>query len=331
MTIIRTRPVTQCIACGSTESSVAYQGLKDRLYAVSGDWSILQCARPQCGLLWLGAMPIAEDIHIAYEQYFTHADEQGQRQKASRWQSLQMKALRWLLNLGSRKHDRQRSAQAYLPRPEAGASLLEIGCGSGDKLAALRQFGWTVYGYELDPKAASHAASKHGIQMFQGELAGIPAQGLKFDAILMNHVFEHLLEPAEVLAVCRNLLRPGGRLVIVTPNARSAGHRQFGAAWLGLDPPRHTYIWSPDCLAAFVGVRGFSIVENFTSKANDDVFLMHSQSIQESGRAEISILPPVAIELKARYREAAAFFASPFAGDLAEECILIAISKADPA
>jgi len=48
------------------------------------------------------------------------------------------------------------------------------------------------------------------------------------------------------------VLRPGGRLVIYTPNAESLGHQWFGKDWRGLEPPRHPFVFSPQSLRAML-------------------------------------------------------------------------------
>ena len=44
---------------------------------------------------------------------------------------------------------------------------------------------------------------------------------------------------------CRRILKPQGKLVVVTPNLASQGHHAFREAWVHLDPPRHLYLFSP--------------------------------------------------------------------------------------
>ena len=58
-----------------------------------------------------------------------------------------------------------------------------------------------------------------------------------FDAVTMSHVIEHVPDPVAFLDKCRRVLRPGGRLVLSTPNVRSLGHKRFRQSWRGLEPP----------------------------------------------------------------------------------------------
>jgi SAM-dependent methyltransferase len=74
-------------------------------------------------------------------------------------------------------------------------------------------------------------------------------------------VIEHLRDPAEALAECRRLLRPGGRLALATPNAASRGSRRFGARWRGFEPPRHLQVYEPRSLRTLCERAGFAVTE----------------------------------------------------------------------
>ena len=89
------------------------------------------------------------------------------------------------------------------------------------------------------------------------EHAGLP-QG-SFQAISMVHVIEHLIDPAATLKTLHDLLAPGGRLLVVTPNVASLGHAIFGESWRELDPPRHLYLFSQESLIKTVETAGFRV------------------------------------------------------------------------
>jgi len=115
-------------------------------------------------------------------------------------------------------------------------------------LARLSGLGWSVSGVEPDREAAGVAAGAADCVVFPGDLlsAGFAADSL--DAVISRHVIEHLRNPVEVLRECWRILKPGGELVVVTPNALGLGHRHFRQHWFGLDPPRHLRVFTPDSL-----------------------------------------------------------------------------------
>jgi 2-polyprenyl-3-methyl-5-hydroxy-6-metoxy-1,4-benzoquinol methylase len=138
--------------------------------------------------------------------------------------------------------------------------LLDVGCGNGELLARARGLGWDVGGIEPDP-TASQVARSSGIPILASRLdeAALPAES--FDAITLSHVVEHLLEPVATLRQCARVLKPGGRLVLATPNTHSLGHGYWRKNWVGLDPPRHIFLFSPRSLRRCVEEAGLEVAE----------------------------------------------------------------------
>ena len=60
-----------------------------------------------------------------------------------------------------------------------------------------------------------------------------------YDVLFAKAALHHIAELESMMQGMRRALRPGGRLVIYTPNLASLGHRVFQRHWLHLDPPRH--------------------------------------------------------------------------------------------
>jgi 2-polyprenyl-3-methyl-5-hydroxy-6-metoxy-1,4-benzoquinol methylase len=134
----------------------------------------------------------------------------------------------------------------YLPWVEHG-KLLEIGTGSGWQLARMKAAGWSVLGLDFDADAVAVARDR-GLDMKIGDVRELGLEAGSFDAIVMAHVVEHVHDPVGLLRECQRLLKPGGRLIAITPNAGSLGHRLYGASWRGLEPPRHIAVFTPSGL-----------------------------------------------------------------------------------
>ena len=64
-----------------------------------------------------------------------------------------------------------------------------------------------------------------------------------FDAVVMSNVLEHLPNPIETLQECRRVLKPGGRLISITPNSDSLGRKLF-REWIGAarSPPSSVHL-----------------------------------------------------------------------------------------
>jgi 2-polyprenyl-3-methyl-5-hydroxy-6-metoxy-1,4-benzoquinol methylase len=211
-------------------------------------------------------MVIDEDLIHAYADYYTRLNARnGERSGvASNYGAtffLLERLTARLLRLGP---ERRRFASAYLDL-EAPGSLLDVGCGSGEFAASMRRGGWTVRGTDFDPSAAASARQLHGVTVDIGDLREIQYGDESFDAITARHVIEHVRDPLGFLTECWRLLKPGGKLVLTTPNAGSLGHRYFGSRWRGLEQPRHLFVFDATAMGALFLGAGIETVDVFTS------------------------------------------------------------------
>lgn len=97
-----------------------------------------------------------------------------------------------------------------------GKSLLDFGCGDGGYLVRAAELAEAVAGVELED-AMRDALEKDGLDVH----SSIETLG-RFDVITMFHVIEHLENPLAYLEQFQRHLKPGGKLVIETPNASDA-------------------------------------------------------------------------------------------------------------
>lgn len=275
---IRSLPRPDCILCGTAGYSI-HEKLQDRLFGAWGWWSHRKCSNRNCGLVWLDPMPLTEDIAKAYRNYYTHASPSGQSRigparKAYRAMKRAYQAGKYNYHAGSLPlWQRFTGLLAYffpLSRGEADAEvrflqnvpqgrLLDVGCGSGEWLLSMRSLGWRVEGLDFDESAVA-AARQRGLEARHGSLEEQNFPGDSFDAITLAHVIEHVPDPVRTVAECARILKPGGKMVVATPNNSSLGHRFFRQNWRGLEPPRHLHIFSPESLRRTLGLAGFQTV-----------------------------------------------------------------------
>jgi 2-polyprenyl-3-methyl-5-hydroxy-6-metoxy-1,4-benzoquinol methylase len=98
--------------------------------------------------------------------------------------------------------------------------LLDVGCSYGNALLAARARGWEVAGIELSRPAVEYGVQSYGLDIRMAELQRAGFEPASFDAILMHHVLEHVLEPDVLVQQVRALLRPGGVHYQALPNWR---------------------------------------------------------------------------------------------------------------
>lgn len=230
---------------------------------------MLRC--DECKSLLLSPRPTAEKIGKAYRSYYTHRSpvEENRAYAGSTilWKWIDGYVFRRYGDVMRRPSPigarivglwpplRQQLDYMYRHLSVTPGKLLDIGCGNGAFLLRAQSAGWQVQGVEPD-HAAAVQASTHGLVVHEGTIRDF-ASNDSFDVITLAHVIEHLHAPCEMLEICLNLLAPGGRIWIATPNIESIGHGLFGAAWQPLETPRHIAMPTPQALRSALAAAGY--------------------------------------------------------------------------
>lgn len=326
---IRTRSVPNCELCG-TRGQILYENLADILFGSSGRWTLKKCPDLNCGLLWLDPVPLIEDIHLAYQQYFTHGATDGNAQSGFRFREVLYRAYRGLnwvtAALLGGKESKCQMANMFLDGIQPG-KLLDVGCGDGKFLNRMRGRGWVVDGIDFDPKAIANARIRYGLELRIGDLHSAAFPDGTFEAVTLSHVIEHVPNPIGLLEEVRRILKPNGRIVVTTPNSGSFGHDKYQAHWFGLDPPRHLQVFSVNTLRNCALRAGIRVLESTSSAANADIFLGASESIAVAATRSGNSRPGTGINilrgiraLRGQRREFRELRSNPAKG---EEAILI--------
>lgn len=128
--------------------------------------------------------------------------------------------------------------------------FLEIGAFEGAFLSRISEkFSWNLHGIEMNAIAADIARTKgFCIVESSAEDVNFESFGKKFDLVYLGQVFEHFEKPLEVLQRLQEVLKPGGVIVMTTPNLESKQRKLFGPTWAHWHAPYHRNIFSPKSL-----------------------------------------------------------------------------------
>ncbi len=146
---------------------------------------------------------------------------------------------------------------------DAKGALLDVGCSTGQFLAAARGEGFDVRGLELSIPSARFARSTYRLSVDSGSFADCRLPAGSQQVITMFDVIEHVPDPAADLARAWKLLRPGGWLVLSTPNIDGwfprLSYRLAHALnyWPHPEPPHHLFQFSVRTLGAMLARAGF--------------------------------------------------------------------------
>ncbi len=154
-----------------------------------------------------------------------------------------------------------------------GATILDVGCGDGFHLDLLKRYGnpsWRVVGVDLDERAVERARSR-GLEVLHGALDDAGVADDSVDLALCIQTIEHVGDPPSLLRGVRRVLKPGGRLLIVTDNTGSPDFRLFGTRhWGGYHFPRHWNLFDRRSIARIAELTDFEIesLQTMTSPVN---------------------------------------------------------------
>ena len=238
--------LVSCCVCGS-KSARAYVRTWDRSHGQPGEFTFVKCRG--CGHVYLNPRPTQEEIGLYYPETYKEY-VMGVEEEPSAF-------VRW-----NRRYGLAKRCHTITSRRPPGR-FLDVGCGTGILMEAMRERGWQVQGVDFTP-AAVQAARARGLEVHQGTLedAGLPEAS--FDAVALWNVIEHVPDPPATAQAVARVLRPGGLVVMATPNVDALDARLFGEYWALWEAPRHFNVFSPGSLGRVLESAGFA---NVTSES----------------------------------------------------------------
>jgi SAM-dependent methyltransferase len=247
---LRLEPVLCCI-CGHEDAAPIGVG-EDFEYRTSNDTYLAVCCR-ECGLVYLRLRPAASELPRIYPPTYHAFDFSPERFGLPFLVRRRLEArrlLRWCRGLG------------------ADARILDVGCGDGFHLALSRDYGmpgWRLEGVDASPRAVA-AARARGLTVHEGTIQEVELPKADYDLILLIATVEHVEDPPGLLRSVQALLRPGGRVVIVTDNTDSPSFRLLGKRyWGGYHFPRHWNLFNGHTIRCLAEAADLDVVQVTTS------------------------------------------------------------------
>jgi len=212
-------------------------------------YPILRCSA--CGLIYVWPQPTPEELAAFYAAPRYHADVDAAERRATFARRLRL-------------------VEQLAPRR---GRVLDVGCSQGLFLQLARDEGWDAAGVDVNPRAVEQARAC-GLHVRLGELTAERFEGTRgegawfqpssFDVVTLFDLLEHAPHPRALLAACRTALRPGGLLVVTTPDSSGLVPRLtywlFAAtlgAWGHPTPPGHLVQFSRRTLRRMLAAEGF--------------------------------------------------------------------------
>ena len=219
---------------------------EDFEYRTSSDsFTAMRCEN--CGLVYLNPRPDLSEFETIYPENY-HAFDFSEQDFGL------------IYKIRSRlEAKRVLSWCAELPE---NALILDVGCGDGFHLNLLKQYGkksWALEGIDIDKRAVA-MAEKSDLKIHAGTVESLNLPKNQYDFAFMIQTIEHVAHPEMVLSAVFEILKPGGKLVVVTDNTDSFDFRLFKRShWGGYHFPRHWNLFNRKSLTKLVEKCGFEI------------------------------------------------------------------------
>lgn len=235
-----------CCLCGVEDAEPTAVG-EDFEYRTSADTFMAMRCRG-CGLVFLNPRPSLETLDRIYPPTY-HAfqfspENFGLAHRVRSWLEAR-RLLSYCKGLGDE------------------ARILDIGCGDGFHLRLLRKFGrpgWQLEGVDTSERAVASARGA-GLTIHQGTVETADLHEGSYDLVLLIATIEHVADPPGILRAATQLLRAGGRVVVITDNTATLDFHVFGRRhWGGYHFPRHWNLFDKRSLRLLAEQAGLEVV-----------------------------------------------------------------------
>jgi SAM-dependent methyltransferase len=235
-----------CPICQSRECSY-YQALEN--------YTLAKCR--QCGMVWDNNPP-TEPTAIYQANYYQNEGGKGGYSDYLATMKANSQTFRRRLLAAQRKLGSDVASATLRERP----LLLDIGCALGDCLLEAKKLGWeNPLGLEVSEYAVEFARSRD-LLVFRGDLFNHPFQPNSFDLITLQDMLEHTTNPLSQLEAAYQLLKPGGLILITTPNVEGILAKILRSFWYHYKPGEHLTYFSFNTINLALEKTGFFQIES---------------------------------------------------------------------
>jgi SAM-dependent methyltransferase len=224
------RSEATCPVCG--DESAAFLAAKN-------GYPLFRC--PACGLIFVHPMPSEDALAAVYCAEEGTISESFYPKAQSRWRRALVKASRFV-------------------RYVRGKDVIDVGCGGGFMVEAMRRAGGRAVGLDISPQSIAYARRQYPENEFFCEgLEEFARRNRTFDFIYSSEVLEHLPDINSAMAALARIARPGGHLFVTTPDIGHWRVPKDVLSWELVNPPLHLQYFSRDNLRLLFERHGFTV------------------------------------------------------------------------
>lgn len=237
-----------CNLCGIDNTRVLFRK-KDKFGVTGDEFNVVECQG--CGLLYVNPRPSQEEVGKFYPETYSWKETMEAGSAATGWVRRLEKGYRYHL-----LRDEVSKVVKFTGRNSG--RILDVGCGTGDRLDVFRERGFETYGVETSD-SADYATSHLKLKVMKGDVFSAHFPDAFFDMVTLYNVLEHTHNPAGVIKEIHRILKKEGFLIIQIPNTNSLQCKIFKKRWAAFDVPRDLYYFGVQTLTSFLQEGGFDV------------------------------------------------------------------------
>lgn len=181
-----------------------------------------------CGVVFLQDVP--DDLGCYYDTGYHRAPAPTELERWSAYESYKLDLLRSVMPAGR---------------------IVDIGSSYGAFVYLASRGGYETCAVEIDGAACAFIRDVIGVEAVQSTAPEEVLESVgEADAVTMWHSIEHLGQPWRVVEAAARMLRPGGTLIVATPNPDGIQARWLKGRWTHVDAPRHLFLIPRGALVA---------------------------------------------------------------------------------
>jgi 2-polyprenyl-3-methyl-5-hydroxy-6-metoxy-1,4-benzoquinol methylase len=233
------RAILLCNLCGNATNTP---------YCPENGRGLLQCN--QCGLVYVGQRPSAQELYALYGETYFHNDQSGEVGYSN--------YIGDEANIRKTAHRRLKFVEQFIPQK---GRLLDVGCAMGFVLDVAHERGWQVAGLDVSQFATEYVQKRFGHTAYNVGVTELDKPDGTYDMITMYDVIEHVPDPKANMQKIAQLLRKGGIYELATPDVGSVPAWLTGKQWIGYKmEDEHVYYFSVDTLTKMLNDAGFDVI-----------------------------------------------------------------------
>lgn len=241
----------ECKLCGEDRPDNLFNQ-QDTLTEDKTIFNVVRCQN--CGLVYVNPRPTIACIGSYYpSQFISYQFETFEGPS----RSIRERIVSFITKSSAK--EQAKVVQNLVRWEEGGFRVMDVGCGKGRFLQAMKQLGCQVSGLDFNEESVAYCRKGLGLDVVHGSPADLDSLDIKYDLVTMWQFLEHEFDPLSAIRAANRRLDKGRFLVVQVPNVESLENWVFKERSFLYDVPRHLYHFSPSTITRFLEISGFRV------------------------------------------------------------------------